>query len=213
MRIVGRTETGTKGPRFSWPGTSFAARFSGTQATIQLDDAANKNEFEVIVDGAKAGTLVTQAGKTDYPLATGLTDGNHEVLVWRRTEAYYNPTEFLGITGFSSGGALVAPPAPRAHRIEAIGDSITVGYGNEGMPGCTADTTNENNFISRTYASVAARSPDADLVTIAWSGIGMYRNYNETGPSADAMPARYDRAVPTERHQHLGFLASFPPKW
>jgi lysophospholipase L1-like esterase len=196
VRVVGRTETGTDGPRFSWPGVSFAARFSGTQASIGLSDAGNANEFEVIVDGMDASTLVTAAGQTSYPLATGLADGEHDVLVWRRTEAYYNPTEFLGFTGFSAGGVLLAPPASLPHRIEIIGDSITVGYGNEGMPGCTADTTNENNYLA--YGSVAAREVNADLVTIAWSGIGMYRNYNEAGPSADAMPSRYDRAVPTE---------------
>ncbi|HTQ07834.1 MAG TPA: SGNH/GDSL hydrolase family protein, partial [Polyangiaceae bacterium] len=197
VRIVGRTEKGTDGPRFSWPGVSFEARFSGTQASIQLSDAANANEFEVVVDGTVASKpLVTASGQTSYPVATGLADGNHDVLVWRRTEAYYNPTEFLGFTGFSASGALLAPPDPKPHRIEVIGDSITVGYGNEGTLPCTADTTNENNYLA--YASVAAREVSADLVTIAWSGIGMYRNYGDTGPSTDTMPTRYDRAVPTE---------------
>ncbi len=209
VRIVGRTETGTDGPRFSWPGVSFAARFSGTQASIQLSDAANANEFEVVVDGTPASKpLVTVANQTTYPVASGLSDGDHEVVVWRRTEAYYNPTEFLGFTGFSAGGALLAPPDPAPHRIEVIGDSITVGYGNEGMLPCTADTTNEDNYVA--YASVAARELDAELVTIAWSGIGMYRNYGDTGPSTDTMPTRYDRAVPTESDSTWDF-SKFAP--
>jgi lysophospholipase L1-like esterase len=197
VRIVGRTEMGTDGLRFAWPGVSFSARFRGTQASIQLSDAANKNEFEVILDDVPMqAPLVTASGQTTYPVATNLADREHELVVWRRTEAYDGPTEFLGLTGFSATGGLLAPPDPAPHRIEAIGDSITVGYGNEGTLPCTADTTNENNYLA--YASVAARELNADIVTIAWSGIGVYRNYGEAGPSTDTMPTRYDRAVPNE---------------
>jgi len=76
------------------------------------------------------------------------------------------------------------------------------------MSGCKADTTNENNYLA--YASVAAREVNADLFTIAWSGIGMYRNYGADGPSSDAMPARYDSAVPTETSSPWNFSQYTP---
>ncbi|HEX6764573.1 MAG TPA: SGNH/GDSL hydrolase family protein, partial [Polyangiaceae bacterium] len=193
VRIVGRSVTGTQGPRFSWPGVSIVARFTGTQASIQLADGNNGNRFAVIVDGSLRSTIGTTQGQSTYPLVSGLSNGMHDLVVWRLTEAYYNPTEFVGLTGFSSGGALVAPPPPRDRRIELIGDSISAGYGIEGTPPCSGSATNENNYYA--YGSVAARALSADLVTIAWSGIGMWRNYNEAGPSADAMPARYDRTI------------------
>lgn len=195
VRIVGRTADGAQGPRFEWPGVSIEARFTGTQVSIELDDAGNENQFEVIIDGERLQKLVTAAGQTTYELASGLSDAEHDLVVWRRTEAYYNATEFLGLTDFGSGGALLAPPPARERRIEVIGDSISVGYGIEGTPECSGTQSNENNYLS--YSSVAARLLDADLVTIAWSGIGMYRNYDEEGPSSDAMPARYDFALPT----------------
>jgi lysophospholipase L1-like esterase len=194
VRIVGRTAPGAKGVRFEWSGVSIQARFHGTQVSIQLDDGGNQNEFAVVIDGKTMDNLVTSSGKTSYQLASGLTEADHELVVWRRTEAYYNPTEYLGLTDFGGNGALLPPsPAPE-RRIEIIGDSITCGYGDEGTPGCSG-TKPENNYLA--YGSVAARSLNADLHTVAWSGIGMYRNYNEDGPSADAMSSRYDTALPT----------------
>jgi lysophospholipase L1-like esterase len=198
VRIVGRTVQGTMGPRFEWPGVSIEARFSGTQVSIQLNDSGNLNEFEVVVDGTTTSNFVTSSGLTTYPLATGLANATHDVLVWRRTESYYNFTEFLGMTGFSSGGALLAPPPAPARRIEVIGDSISCGYGVEGSSSCTNGQLEsiENNYLA--YGSVAARDLSADVVTIAWSGIGLYRNYNEVGPSTNTMPQRYDFAIPTD---------------
>jgi lysophospholipase L1-like esterase len=198
VRIVGRTVRGTVGPRFEWPGVSIAARFSGTQVSIQLNDSGNQNEFAVVVDGTQVSKIVTSLGQTTYPLATGLVNGTHDVLVWRRTEANYNFTEFVGLTGFSPGGALLAPPPALARRIEVIGDSISCGYGIEGTSSCTSSQLEsiESNYLA--YGSVAARDLGADVVTIAWSGIGLYRNYNEVGPSTNTMPQRYDFAIPTD---------------
>lgn len=195
VRIVGRTAAGTRGgTRFQWSGVSIQARFRGTQVSVQLDDGNNQNEFTIVIDGNVLNNVVTSSGKTSYQLASGLTNADHDLLIWRRTEAYYNPTEFLGLTDFGANGALLAAPPAPDRRIEIIGDSITCGYGNEGTPGCTG-TKPENNYLA--YGSVAARALGADLHTVAWSGIGMYRNYDQSGPSADAMPARYDSALPT----------------
>ncbi len=174
---------------------SIAARFTGTQVSVRLADGTKQNEFAVIVDGNTQSNIVAQSGDKSYVVATGLSSGTHDVLLWRRTEAYYDPTEFLGFTSFGTGGTLLAPPAAPDRRIEIIGDSLTCGYGNEGSPGCSG-TKPENNFLA--YGSVAARALGADLVTIAWSGIGMYRNYGTTDASPDAMPFRYDLAIPTD---------------
>jgi hypothetical protein len=197
VRIVGRTVAGTAGPRFEWSGVNIAARFTGTQASIELDDQSNRNEFTVVIDGTVQPNLVTQPGTTTYPLATVLPGGTHDVVVWRRTEASYGYTEFLGFTGFSAGGGLVAPPAAPAHKIEIVGDSISCGYGIEGTSSCTSAQLEsiENNYLA--YGSVAASALGADVVTVAWSGIGVYRNYNEVGPSTNTMPQRYDYAIPT----------------
>jgi lysophospholipase L1-like esterase len=194
-RIVGRTVSGTTGPRFEWSGVNISANFSGTQISAVLNDGNNKNTFEVVVDGGTPSKFATVSGQTTYQLASGLANGTHSVLVWRNTEASYNVTEFGGFGGYSSGGGLLAAPAAPAHRIEVIGDSISCGAGIEGSGSCSTTQANENDYYA--YGSVAARVLGADLHTIAWSGIGMYRNYNQTGPTGQAMPNRYDYAIPT----------------
>lgn len=194
--VVGRSAPGTNGAlRFSWPGVSIRARFSGTQVSMTLNDGNNKNRFSVVIDGGTPQTVTTSSAQT-LPLASGLVSGTHELLVWRNTEASPGGvTQFNGLTGFGSGGALLAPPPAPSRSIEVIGDSLSVGAGVEGTstscnPSIDAFT---NNYLA--YGSVAARALDADVVTIAWSGIGVYRSY---GGSAPTMPERYDYAVPND---------------
>lgn len=192
VRVVGRTLVNGDATRFGWPGVAFHARFSGTQAAIQLSDGSNQNAFEVSIDGAAPKKFRTSAGETSYPLATGLTSGNHEVLVWRCSEVFDSgPTDFIAIGDFGNGGALLAPPPAVERRIEVIGDSISVGAGLEGgAASCAADKFSTDNYYA--YGSVAARAVKADVVTIAYSGIGVYRSYG----GATTMPQRYDGAVP-----------------
>ena len=212
VRIVGRTVMGTSGPRFEWPGVHIAARFQGTQVSVQLSDGNNQNEFEVIVDGTRLNKLVTKNGVSTYTLARGLANGPHDLVLWRRTESYYNATEFLGFTGWSAGGGLL-PPAPAPdRRIEIVGDSISVGYGIEGTSSCTSGQleTIENNYLA--YGPVAARMLGADVVTTAWSGKGVYRNYSQPGPSSTdpTLPQLYDWTLAVEAAPAWDFAGYVP---
>jgi len=208
VRIVGRTEPGASGSvKFSWPGVNVQARFSGTQVSMNVNDGNNKNRFTVVVDGGTPKTLTTSSGQSSLALATGLGDGDHDLVVWRNTEASMGVTEFGGLTSFSAGGGLLAPAVEPDRRIEVIGDSLSVGAGVEGTsttcsPNIDAFT---NNYLA--YGSVAARSVGADVVTIAWSGIGVYRSYSASDPT---MPARYDFAVPND--QSAWDFSAFSPQ-
>src|SRR5690606_9525589 len=83
----------------------------------------------------------------------------------------------------------------RPRQMEVIGDSISCGYGNEGehaeLP-YSPDT--ENHYLS--YGALIARELDAELSTIAWSGRGVVRNYEDQ--SALLMPQLYARTLPDE---------------
>jgi hypothetical protein len=50
---------------------------------------------------------------------------------------------------------------------------------------------------------VLARSLDAELSTVAWSGKGVYNNYN--GNRVEPMPKLYDRAVPNDKNSPWDF--------
>ena len=195
VRLAGRFDTTeASAPAFSWSGSAMIARFEGTGATLRLD--GSPNQFTVVVDGKVAPqVLKVVSGTTQYPLASALPAGTHDVVVWRRTEGNQGSNRFLGLDVV--GGQLLAAPAPPDRRIEVYGDSITAGYGMDGVgPDCPYTPDTENHYLS--YAALTARALNAELHAIAWSGIGMYRNYNVAGASADAMPAVYARTLASQ---------------
>jgi lysophospholipase L1-like esterase len=190
VRFVGRFELSDQnGPQFEWSGSEMQARFSGTELSVRLAGASNF--FASVIDGTMTKIEFT-GGEQLLPLATELAEGEHEVRLSRITEAYFWSTQFLG---FELGsGTLLPPPPDPGRRLEVIGDSITAGYGNEGeSSSCSFSADTENHYL--TYEALAARELQADLVTLAWSGIGMYRNSGGDMASL-RMPERYLRTMP-----------------
>jgi lysophospholipase L1-like esterase len=175
---------------------NISARFAGTQVSMNLDDGANKNRFTVVVDEGPPTTFSTTPGQTSLSLATGLTNGSHNLVIWRNTEASIGVTQFTGLSNFGTGASsILAPSAAPNRRMEIIGDSLSVGAGVEGNAACPGGIDAfTNNYLA--YGSVAARAVGADVTTIAWSGIGVYRNYD--GGMTNTMPMRYPYAIPND---------------
>jgi lysophospholipase L1-like esterase len=191
VRFVARVDrSNPDAPRFAWSGSTILARFSGSSIGVRLAGATNY--FDVRIDGMLLPTvLVTSMGKQDYPLATNLGSGTHELSVFRRSEARGGDTTFLGLTLDPAGALLPPPPAPD-RRLEVIGDSTTCGYGADGKSAtCAASPANENYDVA--YGAVAARAVGADLITIAWTAKGMYRNF--AGDMNETMPMLYGRTL------------------
>jgi lysophospholipase L1-like esterase len=190
VRFIGRVDTSdAAGARFAWSGTGIVARFSGTELAVRMNGA---QQYSVLVDGELQPKLTTTGGAD--VLASGLSAGEHEVEIYRRTEANQGESQFLG---FELGaGELLAPPAPSERRIEIIGDSISAGYGNEGADmSCPFSPDTENHYL--TYGAIAARNVGAELVTVAWSGKGVVCNYGDDAASCtDPMPLYYGRTLP-----------------
>jgi lysophospholipase L1-like esterase len=200
IRVVGRTEAGPAAGsiQYSWPGVNIQANFMATQASMTVNNASANNRVTVVVDAGTPRTIALASGQSTVSLASGLANGAHQIVIWRNTEASPGDlTTFSGLTGFGSGGALLAPSTAPARRIEMVGDSLTVGAGVEGDATCTGGIDAfTNNYLA--YGSIAARALSADVVTIAYSGIGVYRNFGETTPTAASltMPRRYPYAIP-----------------
>jgi lysophospholipase L1-like esterase len=202
-RFSGRFDrTNAAAPVFAWSGASIALRFNGSAIGVTLTDGGN-NLFEVVLDDQDS-VLATQAGMKKYTLATGLADGPHDVLVYRRTEAFFGPTTFNGFDLDPS--AYLAGPPVLTRRLEVIGDSISAGYGNEGTYPCTFEGKTENHYL--TYGALAARAIGAELYTEAWSGIGMLRNND--GTTTGTMPERYPRTLPEQAASIWDFSAFTP---
>jgi lysophospholipase L1-like esterase len=204
VRFVVRVDaTDPANVRFAWSGTGIVARFSGTSVAARLTGG---QQYTVLIDGELQPKLIPTG--TSSVLAENLSDGPHEVEIYRRTEASQGEAVF---SGFDLGaGTLLAPPAAAERRIEIIGDSISAGYGNEGADmNCGFSQDTENHYL--TYGALAARALDAELVTVAWSGKGVVCNYGDDATSCmDPMPLYYDRILPNRPESVWGFSEWLP---
>jgi lysophospholipase L1-like esterase len=150
--------------------------------------------------------LMPTAGTMSYPLASGLAAGEHDALLYKRTEAFFTTAQFLG---FMVAGGQILDHAfnTQNRRIELIGDSITCGYGDEGMgPTCPFTNGTENEYLA--YGALTARALGAEQVTLAWSGKGVYRNYD--GTMTEPVPVLYDRTIATSATSSWDFKSEIP---
>src|SRR5262245_17741028 len=67
VRWFGRVDTtDATRPRFSWSGTGFVARLSGTSLTAQLQVSGAAQIFKTVVDGAPQAAFTAAAGQGTY---------------------------------------------------------------------------------------------------------------------------------------------------
>lgn len=200
VSLVGRfDQRDPRAPRCAWPGSQIKARFSGPWIRATLTDTPTEgfiretDWIEVIVDDAPPRTFQLREGRHVYPLAKDLSPGEHEITIWKRTEAAVGVITFHGFE--VAAGQRVTKAAAAPHHIEAVGDSISAGYGNEGPdPSCHWNARRENSYL--TYGAIAARALNASYTAIAWSGKGVTQNFDPREPLT--LPRLYARVIPTE---------------
>lgn len=101
----------------------------------------------------------------------------------------------VGIASLEVEGELLPPPAAGNKKIEVIGDSITCGYGIEGVLDVDTFTTAQENPWNA-YGCRIARALDAEFSLISWSGNGIVSHYvdesvNEPRNDEALMPELY----------------------
>jgi lysophospholipase L1-like esterase len=196
IHYIGRFDmTDPSAPRFEWSGSAIWTRFLGTTISVELDGSAN--DFEVEIDGVRRPVIFHPGGDHTYVLATGLAAFPHDLKLTRRTEAFFSISIFRGF----HGARLIATPRP-TRLIEMIGDSITCGYGVTGAgPGCSF--SHDTEAETHAYGALTASQLGATHHAICWSGIGVFRNFNDQpGPH---MPERYGLIEPNENTGAWGF--------
>lgn len=205
VHFIGRFDVSNPAqPRSDWSGSGYVTRFKGTGIGISLEGSTN--QFAVRVDNGTPTVLKFNGQATAMSLASGLADAEHDVEVYRRTEASFGPVRFKGFT--VTGGALVPTVPPYTRKIEIIGDSISCGYGNEGIgPTCGFSADTENEFLA--YGAITARALNAQHHTTAWSGRGMVRNYG--GDMGPTMPDIYGRTLASDNNSAAWVPSRYVP--
>lgn len=201
LRYSGRNDfSNPAAPVLYWSGSSVQARFEGTSLGVTLDDATGNPYYNVIIDGQGATPVVIDCkpGLHTYPVASNLTDGVHDVLLFRRTEGTDGGTAFMGFA-LDEGCALQPLPPASVRRIEFYGDSITCGMGNE-APDDAGDSVNaeRNNYLA--CGAVTARLLDAEYRCIARSGIGIIKSWFDL-----VMPDYWYRLNPADADSRWDF--------
>lgn len=204
-QITGRAAAdGKGGVRMAWPGTSATLRFKGTAVSADITDNG-QNHYAVLIDGRPVKEkIVPASGRTTVSLIKGLSRGEHTLTLYRLNEALVGTSTLHGFILDEHGEGLPALPDDRPTLL-IIGDSISAGYGNEGADqNCSFSPESENHFLS--YGARAARSLNASLTTLAWSGKGVFSN---RGNEQDPMPALWTMDLPAEKTAHQ-FTATAP---
>lgn len=207
-RYIGRMDwSNPNGPILAWAGSSIAARFQGSAIALSMVlTERNDSWIDVRIDGGEPFQLHIgdTAGKVE--LAAGLDENTiHTIEVYKRTEAMFGTIQFLGFT-LTEGGLFMAPPQHQERKIELIGDSISAGSGNEGKDGDPNIAEHENN--SRAYGTLAAQALNAELHTIAVSGIGLTVNYGEE--RFNTMKDQYELLNPLHEEPAWDFTQCIP---
>ena len=213
IQYTGRISfTNPERPAFNFPGIQIRAAFEGT--SLRMLAKPNSGYFMAQIDKAEPFKVAFRGERDSLvTLATALADGVHTVKLMYAIEGYEFFPEFWGFV-LDEGKKLVDAPALPSRKIEFIGNSITCGYGNEGLNKREHfDYATENHYYS--YASITARNLDAQHWVVARSGIGAYRNYNgpKTGNPESNMLAQYEHigyAWKPELRKEATFLSE---KW
>lgn len=178
-------------PAWNFPGIQITAAFEGT--SLRMIAKPKSGYFMAQIDQAEPFKVAFRGERDSVvTLATALSDGRHLVRLMYVIEGYEFFPEFWGFV-LDKGRQLVDGPVLPSRKIEFIGNSITCGYGNEGLKKEEGfDYATENHYYS--YSSITARNLEAQHWVVARSGIGAYRNYDgpKTGNPESHMPVQYE---------------------
>ena len=182
VRPLGRTEVSSKGRSMNFPSSGISFSFSGTKAEIHvshesggISDDYDENYFTVVVDGQKVDERLTLPKTGWFTIAENLENTEHTIQIRRSDEGARGRVWVDNIRVDSTNG--VYPTQMPERRIEFIGDSYTVGYGNLPMGIDNEGRYGKNGDNYYTYAAYTARHYNADYQIVAYSGKGAYVNY------------------------------------
>jgi hypothetical protein len=185
------------GPIGSWPAVEAKVRVRGPGLKVTIQESGH-DWIQIVIDGSPTTAVELQPGVQTVEVMAK-SPGDHTYEIVKRTEPFVGNLQFLEFSPKRHGSLLRA--SRRFRRFEAIGDSITCGFGNEGSKASDPFTpATENAYQS--YASIAARKCDADVDIIAWSGRKMYPD--------NTIPSIYDLTVPTDPTSTYNFKAPPP---
>lgn len=191
IEYMGRVELQNEQARFNWPGVVVSANFTGTELGIRIKGGA-RNYFNVWVDD-QSERVIHAVNDTVWWFPERLSKGSHRLRLVKRTEADMGMATFYGLY-IGKKEQLLNPALLPERKILFIGNSITCGYGTEGKNKLERFKPSTEN-CEKSYATIIARSFNAQYQLTSHSGLGMVRNYGDSlrlSVKRKPMPARLE---------------------
>lgn len=172
------------GPRFIWSASRFSLRFEGPSIVARLHQTTRPSSVEgppqflrirAELDGKAKELYADGRGSIRFE-AKGLASGPHTLTLVRQSEALIGEGQLIGFE-LAFGSRVLAWGAPPALRLEFIGDSITVGFGDEGTDPC--HFSSQTQAITTAFPWLVGQALGADLTVVGWSGHGVVRNWGD----------------------------------
>jgi lysophospholipase L1-like esterase len=159
-------------PVVIWQASRISLDFSGDTIGVLFQDARGQNFFNLRMDGTNQVISIPEGLHAQPVTLSGLDDGRHHLMLFKRSEASAGTVQFCGVE-LASTARVWSPSPPRYQlRMEFIGDSITVGACNE--DGAEDQWTNRlTHNAALSYATLTADAFSADYRNIAVSGMGV----------------------------------------
>ena len=198
VRILGRTKEINDIRYISYSCSGIEFEFVGTSVSVVLctDNSAWEDIYKawvaVFIDDEcmPSKRILLDSDEDTYKIYESDTSRKVKLRLMKMSEAAFAKVGVKEI--IIEGVEGLSPTNSKERRIEFVGDSITCGYGIEGVFETDVfNTTQENPWEA--YAAKTARYFNADFNCISWSGIGVVSSWTEEdAPNAEwLMPMLY----------------------
>lgn len=177
LQYSGRIDRSSiEAPVLVYPCSYIKMKFSGTcvSAVVENHKAYFGSYLGYFIDGEQGCVKLSESGREAVMLADGLSDGVHEVMLFKRMDGCHTFT-FYGFE-IEDGARLCEVEPKPARRIEVYGDSVSAGEVSEaidcvGQPDPEHDGEYSNSYYS--YAWMTARRLGAEIHDIAQGGVAL----------------------------------------
>ncbi len=173
ISLEGRWAVDVCGLRTSAPAAAVRFAFEGPFVELEMEGAAR---WKVEIDGEEKPELCT--GRRSVYRIAGLWDCAHEIRMAKKTETESGKCQLYAIRA----NALSAPSRlKKTFRLEFIGDSYTVGFGNAAPDPFSGDALTTTD-ATLGYGALVAEKLNAEFAINAYSGRGLVQNYMGIAP-------------------------------
>lgn len=197
VKLLGRTwlNNDIRWCSYSASGVEFV--FTGKKCTFHLrgdsmfDQKSHQPRYGIYVDDELVIDEMMDKGIKEVPVLELEAAEEHVIRLVKLSES---SDSSLGISYIACDEeATITPTEEKDLKLEFVGDSITCGYGVDGVLGDVYSTSNED--ATKAYAYLTAQKLGADYSLVSLSGHGIISGYTSNGKKQEkqAMPLYYDK--------------------